>query len=550
MTAKSFKEYQAEKQEREWAERVKKQKESMGNAQRVERATEWKRIGNDKFKAGNLWEARDYYREAVIYVEDLVDARRKERDELLVPLYSNLAQVDLKLDELSHAELVAGKALEILERPKSTFHSSHRAKAHFRRGQARHRLGRLEEACSDFATALKLQPGSEDVLAAQCQAKEELKLADQKLREQMRGFLTSEAAQREEAKEEKEKRRQQAVRIQEARRKERRALAEQRQHMQTAFSKLSEGKMLYEQREKEMEPVRKREEEKQKTMELEMNLMNIIDDSKGQTTSRNLDEFMDKKKKANAIEQNDELDQKKKILDKQRKETQWQEDDTWQEQRAEHRRRLELERENGQAQAPPPSLWQSTEVSRWCEQRLRDALIGIEYRGPPMDAEHAAVFLGRAASDCSGLVMRGLITDVLKLNGDATVMRLNPNKPPLHFFDYFVKLDWEVALTVPDVNPYRSADDLIGVAAEKEEGRAPKSVLENCVSSGTFKLKEYCSETESPDESWRLATKLKHKFTEDTLLMELAEKVCGELRSLVEFTLQEWPAEFRSHWPC
>lgn len=37
-------------------------------------------------------EARDYYREAIIYVEDLVDARRKERNDLLIPLYSNLAQ--------------------------------------------------------------------------------------------------------------------------------------------------------------------------------------------------------------------------------------------------------------------------------------------------------------------------------------------------------------------------------------------------------------------------------------------------------------------------
>lgn len=46
----------------------------------------------DKFKSGNLMEARDYYREAIICVEDLVDARRKERNDLLIPLYSNLAQ--------------------------------------------------------------------------------------------------------------------------------------------------------------------------------------------------------------------------------------------------------------------------------------------------------------------------------------------------------------------------------------------------------------------------------------------------------------------------
>lgn len=52
-------------------------------------------VAQDKFKSGNLMEARDYYREAIVYVEDLVDARRKERNELLMPLYSNLAQANI-----------------------------------------------------------------------------------------------------------------------------------------------------------------------------------------------------------------------------------------------------------------------------------------------------------------------------------------------------------------------------------------------------------------------------------------------------------------------
>eukprot|EP00913_Durusdinium_trenchii_P012223 g11478.t1 len=57
-------------------------------------------------------EARDYYREAIVYVEDLVDARRKERNDLLMPLYSNLAQVYLRLEEPALAEDVC--ILEIL----------------------------------------------------------------------------------------------------------------------------------------------------------------------------------------------------------------------------------------------------------------------------------------------------------------------------------------------------------------------------------------------------------------------------------------------------
>jgi hypothetical protein len=55
----------------------------------------WRVTPKEKFKSGNLMEARDYYREAIVYVEDLVDARRKERNELLMPLYSNLAQASL-----------------------------------------------------------------------------------------------------------------------------------------------------------------------------------------------------------------------------------------------------------------------------------------------------------------------------------------------------------------------------------------------------------------------------------------------------------------------
>mmetsp|Transcript_65878 Transcript_65878/g.157485 ORF Transcript_65878/g.157485 Transcript_65878/m.157485 type:complete len:551 (+) Transcript_65878:80-1732(+) len=550
MTAKSFREYQEEKREREWAERVKKQKESMGNAQRIERAGEWKRIGNEKFKAGNYWEARDYYREAIIYVEDMVEARRKERDELLVPLYSNLAQVDLKVEEYDHAESVAGKALEILERPRSGFHPSHRAKAHFRRGLARRRLQRTEEACEDFAAAVKLQPDAEDLREEHRKAKEELRLEGEKCSTAMRGFLLGTAAKQAESREEKEQKRREAELLREEKRKERRALAEQRQQMQAAFTKLAEGKMLYEKREQEMEPVRKREEEKQKQMELEMNLMNIIDDSNGKAKSSNLDEFMERKQ-ANAVEQGQELDQKKKILDKQKKEEKWDEDDTWQAQRAEHRRRLEAEREAGRAQPAPPSLWQATEVARWCEQRLRDTLVGISCPGVQVpSALLAAFFLDKDEKQCEGLELSGLVTDALKLDGDATVMRLNPHKPPLHYFDYFVKLDWEVALATPGAKPYRTANELIGAAAKEDEGKAPKSVLEHCVLAGTFKLREYCSEADNPTESWRLETKVKKKFSEDGTLLELASEVCQALRRAVEMRLAEWPDEFRNHWQC
>merc|ERR1719326_1369145 len=134
--------------------------------------------------------------------------------------------------------------------------------------------------------------------------------------------------------------------------------------------------MLYEQREKEMEPVRKKEEEKRKTLELERDLLNIIDDSKGMPKTENFDDFM-KKKEATCVEQSDELDQKKKVLDKLKKEETWVDDDVWKGQRDDHRKRIEAEREAGKMPVGPSSMWEAKEVTRWCEQRLRDRLVGL-----------------------------------------------------------------------------------------------------------------------------------------------------------------------------
>lgn len=82
MPAKSFQEYQREKYESEWNKKVERKKTSLNNQQRVDTATEYKRIGGEKFKSRNTLEAVEYYREAYFYVHDLVDARREERVKL------------------------------------------------------------------------------------------------------------------------------------------------------------------------------------------------------------------------------------------------------------------------------------------------------------------------------------------------------------------------------------------------------------------------------------------------------------------------------------
>jgi len=546
---KTFQEYQQQKRQREWNERVQKQKESMGNAERVERARDWKQRGNEKFKAGNLMEALDYYSEAVVFMEDMVEARRKERNELLVPLYSNLAQVHLRLDDGRAAEEAAGKALAICEVAKNGFGPAATAKAQYRRGVARQALGRLEEARDDLAASLRLQPSPEaerqlgEVRSAiAARAREE--------RERMGGFLNRQAGERQ-AREEQQRLRARKERQAEERRRERKARAEQRQQMQTAFARLSEGEMLYEQREREMEPVREKEKEQRKTLELEQNLLNIIDGGKGKQKTEDFDEFMQKKLER-CQEQNSELDQKKKVLDKQRKEGQWGEDDAWRAQRDRHREQLEERRRRAGGEAGPRSLWESREVCRWCEQRLRDLLVGCSAEGQELDEGLAAGVLQQSRASSRGYVLRALVVDALKLEGDAAVMRLNLSKAPLYYFDYFLKLEWEVAVARPGDKLYRTADELITSAAHSDDqgATAPRSVVEHRALGGTFKIREFCSEEEPADGRWQLATKTKVSCPYGPELAELSEVVRDALRESVVSALGRWVSEYREHWRC
>jgi len=518
----------------------------MGNEKRVRMATQWKKVGNEKFKAGNVLEAREYYREAIIYVEDLVDARRTERNELLVPLYSNLAQVYVKLGENDLVEDIAAKLLAIADVPRNAVKSTFRAKALFRRGQARRALKKLDEAKEDLTAALRLQPDAEDICMELAAVRAQLSQEAKQAREKMGGFLNrgnDEKQQQEDKRRQAEEKRRRAEEI----RKERRAKAEQKQQMQQAFQKISEGKMLYEQREKEMEPVRKKEEEKKKTLELEKDLLNIIDDSKGLPKTENFDEFM-KKKEATCVEQSDELDQKKKVLDKMRKEDTWVDDDVWKGQRDDHRKRIIAEREAGIMPVGPSNMWEGKEVKRWCEQRLRDRLVCLTSESDELTLREAAAALdidkGRSRQ-----VLRAIITDVLKLEGDAAVMKLNAHKPPLFYYDYFLKLDWEVAVcNTSDQVIYRTGEQLIGVAAKKDDGKAPPSIAENRIFAGTFKTRELCSEEEPEDGAWKLATKIKRPCTLGAEVETIAIEVRDRLLEKVQKALADWADEYRKHW--
>merc|ERR1740130_1547182 len=259
------------------------------------------------------------------------------------------------------------------------------------------------------------------------------------------------------------------------------------------------------------------------------------------------------KKKATCVEQSDELDQKKKVLDKLKKEGTWVDDDVWKGQRDDHRKRIEAEKEAGTCPVGPPSGWEAKQVARWCEQRLRDRLVRLTIESDELTLRESAAALGTEKGR-SRQVLRAIVTDVLKLEGDAAVMKLNPHKPALYYYDYFLKLDWEVAVcTLNEAQVYRTAEELIGVAAKIDDGKAPPSVVENRVLAGTFKTRELCSEEEPADGAWPLAIKVKKPCSRGPLgVPSEAESVANEVRDMllkkVQVALCDWAAEYRSHW--
>merc|ERR1712118_611444 len=100
--------------------------------------------------------------EAVEYVHDMVDSRRVEKNQLCLPLYSNLAQVYLKQGNFELALENAKKAADIASVPRNDFHPSHHAKALFRCALVKKGLGNLHEAKADLIQVLKLQPELQD----------------------------------------------------------------------------------------------------------------------------------------------------------------------------------------------------------------------------------------------------------------------------------------------------------------------------------------------------------------------------------------------------
>lgn len=416
--------------------------------------------------------------------------------------------------------------------------SALKAKAHFRRAVARRSLGKSEEAREDLQAVLRLQPEHAEVLKELAVVKSQLAEKHKQQKAAWGGFLQKDCGHSE---------RQERQRLALERRKERLRRAEERQQMEGAFDKLSKGKMLYAAREKEMEPVRKKEEEKKQTLELEQQLLNIIDESNGKPKTEKFEEFM-KQKEARAMEQSSELDQKKKVLDKVKKEEQWAEDDQWRQERLNHRQQIQSRPSPARQQ-----MWEAKQVDRWCQQRLREMLVPATVQLEDDSLRELAKGLFEVPD---APVLRALITDVLKLEGDASVIQLNANKKPLHYFDYFLKMDWEVHICSLHESSYRPAEELITEAAHDHEQKAPKSVAKNMVVGGTVKIREFSSE-EIPGDGllWPLQVKEKRRGQLTggeglPKLIALSETLRDKLFQEVNDILGRWIKEYQNYWGC
>lgn len=264
------------------------------------------------------------------------------------------------------------------------------------------------------------------------------------------------------------------------------------------------------------------------------------------------------KKEKTCIGQNDELDQKKKVLDKIDKEKKWDEDDDWaslQKVRKERREKYMKSWEDATMSGAPPKNWEHVEVKRWAEQKFRELMVGVVIEDKDMvDPKIVAGVLGIKESDAANHPggahhLKAICTDVLKLEGDSFVVKMRSGKPPMHFWEYKVKLEWEVALAQTDETSYRTGHELIKVAAFSDSNKAPPSIAPNRVLAGTFKIREFTSmDNEGDGSHWHFEVKVKKACEYGRRLEKLAVAVQDRLKKALERRLQSWIKEYTSRW--
>jgi peptidyl-prolyl isomerase D len=152
-------------------------------AEIVEIASKLKEIGNKAFKEGDYRLALKKYQKALRYLHEYMEPQENDPKDLGQQLYSlrftlnnNSAQAQLKTNDLDGAIKSATNAIEVAGQQ-----DKQRAKAYFRRAQARFNKKQEDEAKEDLEAGLKLDPTSAEIKAKLAEVK---KQAAERLRKQ------------------------------------------------------------------------------------------------------------------------------------------------------------------------------------------------------------------------------------------------------------------------------------------------------------------------------------------------------------------------------
>ncbi|CAD7947082.1 unnamed protein product [Amoebophrya sp. A25] len=640
--SKSFQEYSRQKAEEDWQRKVDKRKKELSNDERIQTATEYKKIGADKFKSGNISEAIEYYREAYCYVHDLVDARRRERVKLTVPLLLNLAlcyekQGDKVVQELEREKVKfdpaqfgvqyksaptnnedeeeedevplpaiarpmnslplnasqegrqkdavalyekmrhdAREAVRIADIPRNEVEATFVLKSRLRLAVAGEKLRDWELAARELKKILQEQQLLQEKVCLQNR-----KTADgvdlSKVEAAQRAFVedaltrwprVSAALESQRASaavprgflNKKKKVTQDHVDAHQARpnntegkdtdHPSKKKLNDEREHQQEGdqvkdhkkdqgsdddpeaeaarkafssqvFEKLAKSKgnkMLYEERDRAMEPAREKIAHDNKVLDLERELMNIVVE-KDSEKAATLEEYQ-KHREARFETQEEQLGYKKKVLDKIEAEKKIAEETAWaqrlekqkrtrEQQKASVRLRTgntaagsqtihqpltagddgdndlhveEIDASTGQplahdklqpANAPPPTSnfgHQSMECERLLKHRLKEILLGVALESDddlPQKSVYETIGKMNVVDEGEGsYCLKGLIANV-EVEGDCGVFRTKSyHAEAFHYWDFKLEIDWEVCVARRGAKSYRHAEDIMKEVAK------------------------------------------------------------------------------------
>ncbi|CAD7960726.1 unnamed protein product [Amoebophrya sp. A120] len=262
---------------------------------------------------------------------------------------------------------------------------------------------------------------------------------------------------------------------------------------QKLFTKLNKkttnSSSLYEEREKQMEPIREKIKKEDKVLELERELHNIVA-TKEADKAETLDEY--KEQKFNRMLANeDQLNDKKKVLDKIAFDKEMEEDQDWW-------KRLknkihEKDKDNSgsvgdsdsaaqqlsttpTSSSKPNSSFESYECDRMVRHRLKDIFLGVAIEAEEnmdlkeiqqlVDPNTTALDLVKHEEEQNQYCFKTLITNIDIKSGDCGIFRTAKHNyiaglKPFFYFEFNFELQWEVVVGRRNEQSYQTGKDIM-----------------------------------------------------------------------------------------